>query len=89
MASFVDDKLAQVDVRQDDWDASDDDKPKAGTVPGAAPKKKMTLKQKLAEKERLAAETVCPLDSLRERNWLKERLADASERSESTERRRG
>ncbi|KAK4689502.1 translation initiation factor 3 subunit J, partial [Tremellales sp. Uapishka_1] len=45
---------------EDDWDASDSDKPKAKATtngaPAVAPKKKMTLKQKLAEKERLAAE---------------------------------
>jgi hypothetical protein len=41
---------------------SDSEKPKKPVVTGqtAAPaKKKMTLKQKLAEKERLAAEKVC------------------------------
>ena len=44
-------------VWQDDWDASEDEKPKASATAAAAPaKKKMTLKQKLAEKERLAAE---------------------------------
>nr|WRH23638.1 cyclin-dependent protein kinase regulator [Naematelia aurantialba] len=42
---------------QDDWDASEDEKPKAPTTAVAAPvKKKGGLKQKLAEKERLAAE---------------------------------
>ncbi|OCF37896.1 translation initiation factor 3 subunit J [Kwoniella heveanensis BCC8398] len=41
---------------QDDWDVSEDEKPKASAAPAAAPKKKMTLKQKLAEKEKLAAE---------------------------------
>ena len=56
--------------RQDDWDASEDEKPKAAPAGTVAPaRKKMTLKQKLAEKERLAAEavslyTACPyLDS--------------------------
>lgn len=48
---------------KDDWDVSDSEKPKKTAAPapsGAAPvKKKMTLKQKLAEKERLAAEKVC------------------------------
>jgi len=53
-------------VVKDDWDVSDSEKPKkpaaaanAGTN-SAPPKKKMTLKQKLAEKERLAAEPVSP-----------------------------
>ena len=50
---------------QDDWDVSEDEKPKlaASTTAAAAPaKKKMSLKQKLAEKERLAAEGVsCPV----------------------------
>ncbi|WRT68356.1 uncharacterized protein IL334_005332 [Kwoniella shivajii] len=42
---------------QDDWDVSEDEKPKAATTSAPAPaKKKMSLKQKLAEKERLAAE---------------------------------
>ncbi len=44
---------------QDDWDASEDEKPKAAPTGTAAPtKKKMTLTQKLAEKERLGAEEV-------------------------------
>ncbi|ORY35615.1 eukaryotic translation initiation factor 3 subunit J [Naematelia encephala] len=42
---------------QDDWDASEDEKPKTPTTTAPAPtKKKGGLKQKLAEKERLAAE---------------------------------
>ncbi|WWC90749.1 uncharacterized protein L201_005686 [Kwoniella dendrophila CBS 6074] len=41
---------------QDDWDVSEDEKPKASAAPVAPAKKKMSLKQKLAEKERLAAE---------------------------------
>ncbi|KAK8854852.1 hypothetical protein IAR55_003591 [Kwoniella newhampshirensis] len=41
---------------QDDWDVSEDEKPKPSTTTAAPVKKKMTLKQKLAEKERLAAE---------------------------------
>ena len=43
---------------KDDWDKSEDEKPKASATTAAAPKKKMTLKQKLAEKERLAEEKV-------------------------------
>jgi len=44
------------DEEEEDWDASEDDKPKSSApVAAAAPaKKKMTLKQKLAEKERVA-----------------------------------
>lgn len=42
---------------QDDWDKSEDEKPKAQAAV-APPKKKLTLKQKLAEKERLAQEKV-------------------------------
>ncbi|WWC93736.1 hypothetical protein V866_000572 [Kwoniella sp. B9012] len=41
---------------QDDWDVSEDEKPKPAAAPVAPAKKKMSLKQKLAEKERLAAE---------------------------------
>lgn len=51
---------------QDDWDASDDDKPKPAAGTATAPmKKKKTLKQKLAEKEAAAAEAVshAPLKS--------------------------
>jgi hypothetical protein len=48
---------------QDDWDVSDDDKPKpkatTTTTTASAPiKKKKTLKQVLAEKEKKAAEAV-------------------------------
>ena len=45
---------------QDDWDASEDEKPKtsAPIATAAAGKKKMSLKQKLAEKERQSAEPV-------------------------------
>ncbi|WWC63250.1 uncharacterized protein I303_105850 [Kwoniella dejecticola CBS 10117] len=41
---------------QDDWDVSEDEKPKAAPPSIAPAKKKMSLKQKLAEKEKLAAE---------------------------------
>jgi hypothetical protein len=47
--------------RQDDWDKSEDEKPKAKVAAPAPAKKKMTLKQKLAEKERLAQEKVSGL----------------------------
>ncbi len=40
-------------AEQDDWDASDDDKSAAPKAPTAAPRKKGTLKQKLAEKAAL------------------------------------
>jgi len=49
---------------KDDWDASEDEKPKAAPATNtAAIKKKSTLKQKLAEKEKLAAEAVSLADS--------------------------
>jgi len=51
---------SRADVK-DDWDKSEDEKPKAAATTTAAPKKKLTLKQKLAEKERLAEEKVCRL----------------------------
>ncbi|WVQ74828.1 hypothetical protein IAR50_004435 [Cryptococcus sp. DSM 104548] len=44
------------DKGDDDWDKSDDEKPKPKTAAVAPPKKKGTLKQKLAEKEALAKE---------------------------------
>jgi hypothetical protein len=58
--SFVRANLFEADIhKQDDWDASEDEKPKAtATGPAVPAKKKMSLKQKLAEKERLAAEGV-------------------------------
>ncbi|WVQ82002.1 hypothetical protein IAT38_004129 [Cryptococcus sp. DSM 104549] len=44
------------DEEEDDWDVSDEEKPKPKAAAVAPPKKKMSLKQKLAEKEKLAAE---------------------------------
>ena len=47
---------------QDDWDASEDEKPKAAAKAAPPPPvRQKKLKDKLAEKERLA---VCPLNDL-------------------------
>ncbi|OWZ65931.1 translation initiation factor 3 subunit J [Cryptococcus neoformans Bt63] len=51
------DEDAEDNDNDDDWDKSEDEKPQAAKVAAVAPaKKKGTLKQKLAEKEKLAKE---------------------------------